>query len=153
METKHRFSNAMITALLTMLLSAVPLIGYAVSSNTKPTWQENNETGANYLTNRRALVGRGCMVNRVGSDGVNVIPVVTNFGNLCDENLDNVATVACVAEIGAAISPLISVKDMKNYYAAGTEAGFLVTGDASGLLKINAADFFSIMFYRDAMLS
>lgn len=149
MKTKNQFGNATIIALLTLLLSAIPFIGNA---GVKPTWQEKNAQEANFLKNRRALVGRGCMVNRVGGDLVNVIPVATNLENLCDEDLDNVATVACAVEVGAALNPLISVKDMRNYYAAGTEAGFVVTGDASGLLKIDAAEFFSIMFYKDGQL-
>jgi len=80
--------------------------------------------GDNYLSNRCALVGSGCMVNRLGSDGVKVVPVVTNLENLVDEDLTNVTNIGLVADVSAGINPLVSVKDVKNYYAAGTTVGF-----------------------------
>ena len=32
---------------------------------TRPLWQQNNPDGENYLENRKALVGRGCSVNKL----------------------------------------------------------------------------------------
>lgn len=122
------------------------------STTTKPVWQQTDAKGDNYLSNRRALVGSGCMVNRLGSDGVEVVPVITNLENLCDEDLTNVTTVAAVVDATVAVGPLVSVKDVKNYYAKGTQAGFIISGDASGVLSLSAANFFSIMFYCDGEL-
>ncbi len=120
-------------------------------SDDRKVWQDNNPSGENYLRNRRALVGHGCTVNRFGGDGITVGQVQTNLENLCDEDLTNNATVPCVASVSVGYSPLVSVKDMGNVYARGTEAGF-VLGGSSKVLGLDVVSIYEIRFYKDGEL-
>lgn len=120
-------------------------------SDDRKVWQESNPDGADYLSNRRALVGHGCTVNRFGGDGITVGQVYTNLENLCDEDLTNNATVPCVASVSVGYSPLVSVKDMGNVYARGTEAGF-VLGGSSKVLGLDVVNIYKIRFYKDGKL-
>lgn len=120
-------------------------------SDDRKLWQESNPDKANYLSNRRALVGRGCMVNRFGSDGIKVLNIQTNLENLCDDDLTNNATIPCVANVGIGYSPLVSVRDLGNRYAAGTEAGF-VLGGSSSILGIDVGSIYKIRFYLNGEL-
>lgn len=120
-------------------------------SDDRKVWQDNNSDGENYLRNRRALVGHGCTVNRFGGDGITVGQVQTNLENLCDEDLTNNATVPCVASVSVGYSPLVSVKDMGNVYARGTEAGF-VLGGSSKVLGLDVVSIYKIRFYKDGKL-
>lgn len=120
-------------------------------SDDRKLWQESNPDKANYLSNRRALVGRGCMVNRFGSDGIKVLNIQTNLENLCDDDLTNNATVPCVTSVSVGYSPLVSVKDMGNVYARGTEAGF-VLGGSSKVLGLDVVSIYEIRFYKDGEL-
>lgn len=120
-------------------------------SDDRKVWQDNNPSGENYLRNRRALVGHGCTVNRFGGDGITVGQVQTNLENLCDEDLTNNATVPCVASVSVGYSPLVSVKDMGNVYARGTEAGF-VLGGSSKVLGLDVVSIYKIRFYKDGKL-
>lgn len=120
-------------------------------SDDRKVWQESDPSGENYLRNRRALVGHGCTVNRFGGDGITVGQVQTNLENLCDEDLKNNATVPCVASVSAGYSPLVSVKDMGNVYARGTEAGF-VLGGSSKVLGLDVVSIYEIRFYKDGKL-
>lgn len=120
-------------------------------SDDRKVWQESDPSGENYLRNRRALVGHGCTVNRFGGDGITVGQVQTNLENLCDEDLTNNATVPCVASVSAGYSPLVSVKDMGNVYARGTEAGF-VLGGSSKVLGLDVVSIYKIRFYKDGKL-
>lgn len=120
-------------------------------SDDRKVWQESNPSGENYLRNRRALVGHGCTVNRFGGDGITVGQVQTNLENLCDEDLTNNATVPCVTSVSVGYSPLVSVKDMGNVYARGTEAGF-VLGGSSSILGIDVGSIYKIRFYLNGEL-
>lgn len=120
-------------------------------SDDRKVWQDNNPSGENYLRNRRALVGHGCTVNRFGSKGITVGQVYTNLENLCDEDLTNNATVPCVVGVGTVYSPLVSVRDLGNRYAAGTEAGF-VLGGSSSILGIDVVSIYKIRFYLNGEL-
>ena len=120
-------------------------------SDDRKVWQESDPAGENYLRNRRALVGHGCTVNRFGGDGITVGQVQTNLENLCDEDLTNNATVPCVASVSVGYSPLVSVKDMGNVYARGTEAGF-VLGGSSKVLGLDVVSIYKIRFYKDGEL-
>lgn len=120
-------------------------------SDDRKVWQESDPSGENYLRNRRALVGHGCTVNRFGGDGITVGQVQTNLENLCDEDLTNNATVPCVASVSVGYSPLVSVKDMGNVYARGTEAGF-VLGGSSKVLGLDVVNIYEIRFYKDGEL-
>ena len=120
-------------------------------SDDRKLWQESNPDGADYLSNRRALVGRGCMVNRFGSDGIKVLNIQTNLENLCDDDLTNNATIPCVANVGIGYSPLVSVRDLGNRYAAGTQAGFML-GGSSSILRIDVVNIYKIRFYLNGEL-
>lgn len=127
----------------------------AVNSNEKGTkvktvYQDTDPSAPNYLNNRRALVGPGCTVNSVGA-GVDVLSGLKDIQNLCNENLDDYASFPSAVEAVVAGSPIVSIIDKKNYYAAGTEAGFtFCDGDAS-VLKLDLAEFYKIQFLKDGV--
>lgn len=135
------------------LLLASPAV--AVNSNgrgtkVKTVYQDTDPSATNYLKNRRALVGPGCTVNSVG-DGVSVASGLKDLQNLCNDNLDDYATFPSAVEAVVAGSPIVSIIDKKNYYAAGTEAGFtFCDGDAS-VLKLDLAGFYKIQFLKDGV--
>lgn len=135
------------------LLLASPAV--AVNSNgrgtkVKTVYQDTDPSATNYLKNRRALVGPGCTVNSVGA-GVDVLSGLKNLQNLCNENLDDYTEFPATIEAVVAGSPIVSIIDKKNYYAAGTEAGFtFCDGDAS-VLKLDLAGFYKIQFLKDGV--
>lgn len=116
---------------------------------TKPVYQDKDPNTANYLRNRRALVGPGCVINSLG-DGIHVLPVTENLQNLCDENLDNYATISGLANVVVGGSPVISIKDNLNYYAGDMVAGFVICANSDAkVLKLNLADTYKIQFMKD----
>lgn len=135
------------------LLLASPAV--AVNSNgrgtkVKTVYQDTDPSATNYFNNRRALVGPGCTVNSVG-DGVSVASGLKDLQNLCNDNLDDYASFPSAVEAVVAGSPIVSIIDKKNYYAAGTEAGFtFCDGDAS-VLKLDLAGFYKIQFLKDGV--
>lgn len=135
------------------LLLASPAV--AVNSNgrgtkVKTVYQDTDPSATNYLKNRRALVGPGCTVNSVGA-GVDVLSGLKDLQNLCNDNLDDYASFPSAVEAVVAGSPIVSIIDKKNYYAAGTEAGFtFCDGDAS-VLKLDLAGFYKIQFLKDGV--
>lgn len=135
------------------LLLASPAV--AVNSNgrgtkVKTVYQDTDPSATNYLKNRRALVGPGCTVNSVGA-GVSVASGLKNLQNLCNNDLDDYVTFHSAVEAVVAGSPIVSIIDQKNYYAAGTEAGFtFCDGDAS-VLKLDLAGFYKIQFLKDGV--
>lgn len=120
-------------------------------SDDRKLWQESYPDRDDYLSNRRALVGRGCMVNRFGSDGIKVLNIQTNLENLCDDDLTNNATIPCVAKLDIGYSPLVSVRDLGNRYATGTQAGFML-GGSSSILGIDVGSIYKIRFYLNGEL-
>lgn len=116
---------------------------------TKPVYQDKDSNTAYYLSNRRALVGPGCVINSLG-DGIHVLPVTENLQNLCDENLDNYATISGLANVVVGGSPVISIKDNQNCYAGGMVAGFVICANSDAkVLKLNLADTYKIQFMKD----
>lgn len=104
------------------------------------------------LRNRRALTGESCTINKlIGVVGVG--SWTKNMGALTDDSLDNYAQVNSVVRAGVTVDPIVSVKDMDNYYSKGTVAGFtIVAGSGSSVLSLDVIKAFSIGFYRDGKL-
>ena len=134
------------------LLLASPAV--AVNSNgrgtkVKTVYQDTDPSAPNYLKNRRALVGPGCTVNSVGA-GVSVASDLENLQNLCNDDLDDYATIPALVGATVVANPIISVKDNQHYYAGGTEAGFVICAksDAS-ILALDLAKFYKIQFLKD----
>ena len=136
----------------TLLLFALPMVAATIDGGgkiEKKVWQDSDPNKENYFNNRRALVGPGCTINSIG-DGVKVVSGTANLQNLCNENLDDYATIPALADVTVLGSPIISVKDNQHYYAGGTEAGFVICAksDAS-ILTLNLAKCYKIQFLND----
>lgn len=133
--------------LVTLPMGAANTSGEDVSE--KIVMQDTNPNKEHYFSNRRALVGPGCMINSVG-DGVKVLKGVKNLQNLCNDDLNDYAELPGLADVVVGGSPVISVKDNMHYYAGGTVAGFAICAksDAS-ILTLNLADFYKIQFLKD----
>lgn len=141
---KLNFMKAILMALVLVLPSAVNATGGG-----KLVYQDTDPSSANYLNNRRALVGPGCTVNSVG-DGVKVLSGVKNLQNICNDDLDDYAEFIGLADATVVGAPVFSVKDNQHYYAGGMEAGFTICANSkSGLLSLDLASFFKIQFLKD----
>lgn len=137
---------------VTLLLLAMPMVAATangVDKSEKKVWQDSDPSKENYFNNRRALVGPGCTINSIG-DGVQVVSGTANLQNLCNENMDDYATIPALVGATVVASPIISVKDNQHYYAGGTEAGFVIcaTSEAS-ILALDLAKFYKIQFLKD----
>ena len=137
----------------TLLLFALPMVAATIDGGgkiEKKVWQDsdpnNKET---YFNNRRALVGPGCTINSIG-DGVEVVSGTVKLQNLCNDDLDDYATIPALANVTVVGNPIISVKDNQHCYAGGTEAGFVICAksDAS-ILTLDLAQFYKIQFLKD----
>lgn len=138
----------------TLLLLAMPMVAATangVGKSEKKVWQDSDPSKDNYFNNRRALVGPGCTINSIG-DGVQVVSGTANLQNLCNENMDDYATIPALVGATIVASPIISVKDNQHYYAGGTEAGFVICAksDAS-ILALDLAKFYKIQFLKDGV--
>lgn len=136
----------------TLLLLAMPMVAATIDGGgkiEKKVWQDSNPNTENYFKNRRALVGPGCTINSIG-DGVQVVSGTANLQNLCNENMDDYATIPALANVTVVGNPIISVKDNQHYYAGNTEAGFVICAksDAS-ILTLDLAKFYKIQFLKD----
>ena len=136
----------------TLLLFALPMVAATIDGGgkiEKKVWQDSDPNKENYFNNRRALVGPGCMINSL-FDGVKLLSETKDLQNICNDNLDDYATIPALANVTVVGNPIISVKDNQHCYAGGTEAGFVIcaTSDA-GILKLNLADFYKIQFLKD----
>lgn len=136
----------------TLLLFALPMVAATIDGGgkiEKKVWQDSDPNKENYFNNRRALVGPGCTINSIG-DGVKVVSGTANLQNLCNDDLDDYATIPALVGATVVASPIISVKDNQHYYAGGTEAGFVICAksDAS-ILALDLAKFYKIQFLKD----
>lgn len=136
----------------TLLLFALPMVAATIDGGgkiEKKVWQDSDPNKENYFNNRRALVGPGCMINSL-FDGVEVVSGTKDLQNICNDDLDDYATIPALVGATVVESPIISVKDNQHYYAGGTEAGFVICAksDAS-ILALNLADFYKIQFLKD----
>ncbi|WP_278862767.1 hypothetical protein [Leyella stercorea] len=116
----------------------------------KKVWQDSDPNNKeNYFNNRRALVGPGCTINSIG-DGVKVVSGTANLQNLCNDDLDDYATIPALANVTVVGNPIISVKDNQHYYAGGTEAGFVICAKSNAsILTLDLANFYKIQFLKD----
>lgn len=136
----------------TLLLFALPMVAATIDGGgkiEKKVWQDSDPNKENYFNNRRALVGPGCTINSIG-DGVKVVSGTANLQNLCNDDLDDYATIPALVGATVVASPIISVKDNQHYYAGGTEAGFVICAksDAS-ILTLDLAKCYKIQFLKD----
>lgn len=137
----------------TLLLFALPMVATTIDGGgkiEKKVWQDSDPNNKeNYFNNRRALVGPGCTINSIG-DGVQVVSGTANLQNLCNDDLDDYATIPALANVTVGGNPIISVKDNQHCYAGGTEAGFVICAksDAS-ILTLDLANFYKIQFLKD----
>ena len=145
--SKTILSGFIIFVFLCLSLPVAAATGESSDSN-KPIMQDSDPTKANYFNNRRALVGPACMVNSI-FDGVKVLEGVKDLQNICNEDLDDYAVMPVAVEAVVVGSPIISVKDIRCYYAGGTEAGFTVCSSEVSVLKLDLGEFFKIQFYKD----
>ena len=136
----------------TFLLVTLPMGAATIDGGgkiEKKVWQDSNPNKENYFNNRRALVGPGCMINSL-FDGVEVVSGTKDLQNICNDDLDDYATIPALVGATVVASPIISVKDNQHYYAGGTEAGFVICAksDAS-ILTLDLAQFYKIQFLKD----
>ena len=136
----------------TLLLLAMPMVAATangVGKSEKKVWQDSYPNKENYFNNRRALVGPGCTINSIG-DGVQVVSGTANLQNLCNENMDDYATIPALVGATIVASPIISIKDNQHYYAGGTEAGFVICAKSeASILTLDLANFYKIQFLKD----
>ena len=136
----------------TLLLLALPMSAATTDGGgkiEKKVWQDSDSSKENYFNNRRALVGPGCVINSL-FDGVEVVSGTKDLQNICNDDMDDYATIPALVGATVVASPIISVKDNQHYYAGGTEAGFVICAksDAS-ILTLDLAQFYKIQFLKD----
>ena len=137
----------------TFLLVTLPMGAATIDGGgkiEKKVWQDSDPNNKeNYFNNRRALVGPGCMINSL-FDGVEVVSGTKDLQNICNDDLDDYATIPALVGATVVASPIISVKDNQHCYAGGTEAGFVICAksDAS-ILSLDLAQFYKIQFLKD----
>lgn len=138
----------------TLLLLAMPMVAATangVGKSEKKVWQDSDPSKENYFNNRRALVGPGCTINSIG-DGVQVVSGTANLQNLCNDDLDDYATIPALVGATVVASPIISVKDNQHCYAGGTEAGFVICAKSeASILTLDLAKFYKIQFLKDGV--
>ena len=133
--------------LFTMSMDAATVNG--VEKSEKKVWQDSDSSKENYFNNRRALVGPGCVINSL-FDGVEVVSGTKDLQNICNDDMDDYATIPALVGATVVANPIISVKDNQHCYAGGTEAGFVICAksDAS-ILTLDLAQFYKIQFLKD----
>ncbi len=135
----------------TLFLFALPMVAATIDGGgkiEKKVWQDSDPNKENYFNNRRALVGPGCMINSL-FDGVEVVSGTKDLQNLCNDDLDDYATIPALVGATVVASPIISVKDNQHCYAGGTEAGFVICAKDASILTLDLANFYKIQFLKD----
>ena len=117
------------------------------SVTNKTIWQQTNANAANFLSHRRALTGRHCMVNKL----VSVVEAANWVKGL--DNMTDDAVFPSVASVGVGAKPITSIRDTENHYAEGTTAGFtIVASSGASVLKLGVANAWAINFYLEGKL-
>ena len=137
----------------TFLLVTLPMGAATIDGGgkiEKKVWQDSDPNNKeNYFNNRRALVGPGCMINSL-FDGVEVVSGTKDLQNICNDDLDDYATIPALVGAAVVASPIISVKDNQHCYAGGTEAGFVICAKSNAsILTLDLAKFYQIQFLKD----
>lgn len=135
----------------TLLFLAMPMVAATINGggkSEKKVWQDSAPNKENYFNNRRALVGPGCMINSL-FDGVEVVSGTKDLQNICNDDLDDYATIPALANVTVVGNPIISVKDNQHYYAGGTEAGFVICAADASILTLDLAKVYKIQFLMD----
>lgn len=136
----------------TLLLFALPMVAATIDGGgkiEKKVWQDSDPNKENYFNNRRALVGLGCVINSL-FDGVEVVSGTKDLQNICNDDLDDYATIPALVGATVVASPIISIKDNQHYYAGGTEAGFVICAKSNAsILTLDLAQFYKIQFLKD----
>lgn len=136
----------------TFLLLAMPMVAATIDGGgkiEKKVWQDSDPNKENYFNNRRALVGPGCMINSL-FDGVEVVSGTVKLQNICNDDMDDYATIPALVGATVVASPIISVKDNQHYYAGGTEAGFVICAKSNAsILTLDLALYYKIQFLKD----
>ena len=137
----------------TFLLVTLPMGAATIDGGgkiEKKVWQDSDPNNKeNYFNNRRALVGPGCMINSL-FDGVEVVSGTKDLQNICNDDLDDYATIPALVGATVVASPIISVKDNQHCYAGGTEAGFVICAKSNAsILTLDLAKFYKIQFLKD----
>lgn len=120
----------------------------SVYASALPMWQQTAPAGEYYLNGRRALAGDGCEVNMLVNT-VNVGAWAKDLENLVDEDLSNTASFPKGVTLDVGVAPIVSIRDMKNHYAKGTVAGFVIASAEGSLLSLDVIKAYVIQFYRD----
>lgn len=148
LKTIFRAFIALVAIFMVLPVAANTTGGVEIKTE-KPVYQDADASKPNYLKNRRALVGPGCTVNSL-FDGVSLVAGTKDLQCLCNENLDDYATLPGLAEVVAGASPIISIKDNQHYYAADMEAGFSICAASDAkILSLDLAKFYKIQFLCD----
>lgn len=145
--------NKKIYLIATLLLLALPSMVAATIDGggkiEKKVWQDSDPNNENYFKNRRALVGPGCTINSIG-DGIKVVSGTANLQYLCNDDLDDYATIPALVGATVVANPIISIKDNQHCYAGGTEAGFVICAKSNAsILTLDLAKFYKIQFLKD----
>ena len=83
-------------------------------------------------------------------DGVEVVSGTKDLQNICNDDLDDYATIPALVGATVVASPIISVKDNQHCYAGGTEAGFVICAKSNAsILTLDLAKFYQIQFLKD----
>ena len=135
-----------------LLVTAMMAVGATNVWAQKTVWQDTDATQTDtYLNDRRALVGRHCVANKL----INVAGVGSwnqDMNNITDEDLSNFAEFPKVIDATVAVNPVVSVRDMNNHYTSGMEAGFVLQSNSSYLLNLDIIKTFAISFYLEGEL-
>lgn len=145
--------NKKVYLIATLLLLALPSMVAATIDGggkiEKKVWQDSDPNNENYFKNRRALVGPGCTINSIG-DGIKVVSGTANLQYLCNDDLDDYATIPALVGATVVANPIISIKDNQHCYAGGTEAGFVICAKSNAsILTLDLAKFYKIQFLKD----
>lgn len=137
------FRALLLLCVFGVVLLSMPVRAQVLQDPDKPLYMPED------LQNRKALVGRYCVVNKL----VNVVGVgswIEDLNNLVDEDLNNESTFPKVVGVGIAASPIVSVRDMSAYYGPGVKAGFcVVASSGSSVLSLDVISTLEIYLYRD----